>query len=91
MDSQLTAVSALIAFIVSISATYNAYMLRGGKIAISEILIALAMVAFMLSLILDKFLPDLRFIYNTRINDLLFLLGFIFLFLASFKLRSSLK
>jgi len=91
MDLAISKVAAVIALLISLSATYNAYMLRGGKLAWSEILIVLGMISFMFSLIVTIYLPTLRFLSSTRIADFLFILGFIFLLAASLKLRSSLR
>ena len=82
---------AFIALLISISATYNAYILRGGRLAWSEVLIALGMVAMMFSLVFTAYLPSTRFILGMRVSDSLFILGFLLLLAASMKLRSSLK
>lgn len=91
MDLTIPKVAAVIALLISLSATYNAYMLRGGKLAWSEIMIVLGMISFMFSLIVTVYLPTLRFLSSTRLADLLFILGFVFLLVASLKLRSSLR
>ncbi len=79
-----------LALLIAISAIYNAYLLKGGKLAWSEIYIVLGMVSLIFSLILPRFLPDFK-VLNFSVNDLLFVLGFVFLLFATFKLRSSLK
>ena len=91
MDISTSTITAIIALLISISATYNAYLLRGGKLAWSQILIALGMISFMLSIVFEIFLLDSRLVQNTTITDVLFVLGFVFLLLASLKLRSSLR
>jgi len=91
MDISTSTVTAIIALLISISATYNAYLLRGGKLAWSQILIVLGMISFMLSLVFEIFLPDFRLVQNTAITDVLLVMGFIFLLVASLKLRSSLR
>ena len=91
MNLMISTAAASIALLICASAIYNAYKLRGGKLAWSEILIALAMLSFTLSLILDLVLPDPRLIKSVKLTDSLFILGFILLFVASLKLRFSLK
>ena len=90
---QITAstIAAIIALLISASATYNAYILRGGKLAWTEVLIALGMILLMISLVLTIYLPDLRFMQSAKVSDALFILGFLTLLVASLKLRSSLE
>ena len=91
MDISTPTIFAVIALLVSVSATYNAYLLRGGKLAWSQIFIALGMISLMLSGILEIFLPESEFVQNTIITDVFFILGFILLLFASIKLRSALR
>lgn len=81
----------VIAVLVSLSAVYNAYILRGGKLAGSQILMALGMVSFMLSVVLSRFVPDMEIYKNISASDSLFILGFVLLFAASLRLRASFK
>lgn len=80
-----------IAILVSVSAIYNAYILRGGKLAGSQILMALGMVSFMLSVVLARFVPDVEIYKNISVSDALFIFGFVFLFVASLRLRASFR
>jgi ABC-type spermidine/putrescine transport system permease subunit I len=91
MDISTSTITAIITLLISISATYNAYLLRGGKLAWSQVLIALGMISFMLSLIFEIFMPDSRLVQNTVVTDALLVLGFVFLLLATLKLRSALR
>ncbi len=81
----------IIALLISASATYNAYMLRGGKLAGSQVLMALGMISFMLSVAMTRFLPNLVIYKSISLSDSLFVLGFILLFIASLRLRASFK
>lgn len=81
----------IIALLISVSAVYNSYLLRGGKLALSEVFIALGMVVFIISFVVRLSLPDLVLILGISASDVLFVLGFVLLLVASFKLRSSLK
>ena len=81
----------VIALLIAVSATYNAYLLRGGKMAWSEILIVLGMVSLIFSLVLGRFLADWLIFQNLTLTDGLFVLGFLFLLAATFKLRSAIK
>ena len=89
MDFSVSTIAAFIALLISASATYNAYVLRGGKLALSQILMALGMISLMLSLILARFSLNVFLFGDFGASDLLFILGFVFLFIASLKLRSS--
>jgi len=80
-----------IALLTSISATFNAILLRGGKLAWSQILIVLAMIVFMLSALVGRFLPNDPIVSNASIGEILFILGFGLLLIASLKLHTSLK
>lgn len=82
---EIVTISAIIALLVSVSATYNAYVLRGGKLAWSQVLTALATVSLMLSLVLGQVEGW------ARLSDPLAILGFLLLFAGSLKLRNSLK
>lgn len=84
-------VTVFIALLISVSATYNAYILRGGKLAWSELLIALGMIALIISQVADRFLPDPIVIAGLTITDVLYILGFICFLIASFNLRASFK
>lgn len=81
-------VAALVALLVSLSATYNAYMLRGGKLAWSQVLTALATVFLMFSIVLPQ--TNIT-ILSASSSDILYIAGFLLLFAASLKLRYSLK
>lgn len=91
MDLTISTISALISLLISASATYNAYLLRGGKLAWSEALIALGMVSFTVSLAVGAFMSGSALVKVYRVTDILFILGFVFLFAASLKLRFALK
>ncbi|MEX2027890.1 MAG: hypothetical protein WD988_00125 [Candidatus Curtissbacteria bacterium] len=77
--------------LVSASAVYNAYILRGGKLAGSQIFMALGMVSFMLSVVLTNFVGDVEIYDNVLVSDVLFIVGFALLFAASLRLRSSFR
>ncbi|OGD96194.1 hypothetical protein A3F02_02340 [Candidatus Curtissbacteria bacterium RIFCSPHIGHO2_12_FULL_38_9b] len=91
MEISVASVTTLLVLLISVSATYNAFLLRGGKLAWSQVLIVMGMVSLLLSLVLPRFLPDPRIIRNANLSDLLFIVGFIFLLLASVKLHTALK
>jgi len=91
MDLIISTTAAIIALLISASATYNAYRLRGGKLAWSEVLIAFSMISFTVSLVLNLFLSDPKLFNNVKVTDFFFILGFVFLFAASLRLRFSLK
>ena len=91
MDFSVSTIAAGIALLISASATYNAYMLRGGKLALSQVLMALGMISLMFSLILIRFLPGTLLFGEVTVSDGLFVLGFLFLFIASIRLRTSFK
>lgn len=87
----MTVLLVIIALLISASATYNAYLLRGGKLALSEVFIALGMVIFIISFVIRLRMPDLTAFLGIYVSDLFFILGFILLLAASLKLRSSLR
>ena len=91
MSVPVEVVVPIIVLLISISATVNAYLLRGGRLAWSQVLIVLAMISFMLSVILGRFLSDNPLVQEGKILDVLFVLGFVFLLAASLKMHSSLK
>ncbi len=82
---------AVILILISVSATYNAILLRGGRLAASQVLIVLAMISFLLSIVSAKFLTSQPILGEASFGDMLFILGFLFLLYASVKLRSALK
>lgn len=86
----MTIILVIMALLISVSATYNAYLLRGGKLALSEVLIALGMISFVISFVLRLGFFDLT-IAAFPTADLFFILGFVLLLVASFRLRASLK
>lgn len=90
----VSTIAAVIALLFSISATFNAYVLRGGKLAWSQVLTALGAVALMFSLVLPQ---SFLIVYLTNVNflgagpsDILYILGFLLLLVGSLRLRSSL-
>lgn len=87
----MTILLVIIALLICASATYNAYLLRGGKLALSEVFIALGMVAFIVSFVIRLGYGDLTLFLDVMVADLIFILGFVLLLLASLKLRSSFK
>lgn len=82
---------AIFALLIATSATYNAYLLRGGKLAVSELLIAVGMIFLMMSQVTSQFLPNPKVIQDLSASDLVFLGGFVILLVASLKLRSSIE
>ncbi len=91
MKLSVSTVVAIITLLISISATYNAFLLRGGKFAWSQVLIVLAMIYLMLSMVLDRFLPKGALVGSATYSDILFVLGFVLLLIASVRLNSALK
>lgn len=81
----------IVALLICASATYNAYLLRGGKMALSEVFIALGMVTFIISFVVRLGFPGLTILPGILASDLIFILGFLFLLVASLRLRASLK
>ncbi|OGD92843.1 hypothetical protein A2697_05190 [Candidatus Curtissbacteria bacterium RIFCSPHIGHO2_01_FULL_41_44] len=90
MLTNLSTVVLVVVILVSISATYNAYLLRGGKLAWSEILIVLGMVSFVFSVVLSKVFPQQQ-LMGVTLADLANVLGFVFLLFASLKMRFALR
>ena len=95
MAFNLSTVAAIVALFVSVSAIYNAYILRGGKLAWSQVLVAFGTVCLMFSVVLDKS-GYFKFVMveNTvlaKSPDILAIAGFMLLFLGTWKLRTSLK
>ena len=80
-----------IALLIAMSALYNAYLLHGGKLAWSEMLIAIGMFFLAISLTLDLFLPNPEILPNVRLADISSIVGLVSLLVASLKLRSSIK
>lgn len=87
----MTILLVIIALLISASATYNAYLLRGGKMALSEVFIALGMVSFIISFVVRLGYPDLTLVLGIFLSDIVFIVGFVLLLAASLKLRSSLR
>ena len=96
MEFNVSTIAAIIALLVSLSATYNAYILRGGKLAWSQVLTALGTVSLMFSIVI----PNFAFFKTAAYGDsslvvwapeCLYIAGFVFLFLGTWKLRTSLK
>lgn len=59
--------------------------------AVSQVLMALGMVSLIFSLIIDRMGVDFRLVETIKASDLFFVAGFLLMFLASVRLRSSLK
>lgn len=91
MSITTTTVATLIAILVCALATYNAYRMRGGKMALSQILIALGMVSLTFSLIVNRLGADFQLVETIRASDMLFMAGFLFVLLASLRMMASLK
>lgn len=91
MGLTVSTVVAFISLLIAVSATYNAYILRGGKLAWSQVLIVMGMMSLIFSLILDQVLPDIKIAQGLTVTNLLFVLGFVLLLSASLKLRHAIK
>jgi len=96
MEFSVPTVAATIALLVSVSATYNAYMLRGGRLAWSQVLTALGTISLMLSLVIPQSTAIWPFVSQNNIlganfPEWFYIIGFLFLLSGSLKLRSSLK
>lgn len=96
MDFSVATIAATIALLVSVSATYNAYMLRGGRLAWSQVLTALGTICLMLSLVIPQSTAVWPFvqentIFGANLPEWFYIIGFLLLFGGSLKLRSSLK
>ena len=87
----MTILLVIIALLISVSAIYNSYLLRGGKLALSEVFIALGMVVFIISFVVRLVYPNSAIFLDILASDLIFILGFALLLAASLALRSSLK
>lgn len=87
----MSTVVAFIALLIAVSATYNAYILRGGKLAWSQVLIVLGMIALIFSMILSLVTFDVVVVGDITFTNLFFILGFVLLLLASLKLRHAFK
>lgn len=91
MGLTVSTVVAFIALLIAVSATYNAYLLRGGKLAWSQVLIVLGMLCLIFSLIINQFMPNITIISGLTAANLLFIVGFVLLLSASLKLRHSIR
>lgn len=91
MDFTTTTIATVLALLVCASATYNAHILRGGKMALSQVLTALGMVSLVFSLLVARVGVNFDVSDTLTASDLFFMAGFLLLFLASIRLRSSLK
>lgn len=91
MELPVPVVVSLVALLVAISATYNAYLLKGGKLAISQIFVVLGMIVLIFSQLVDWFAPEFQLVSFVQFTDLLFIAGLAILLLSSLRLRSSLK
>ena len=87
----MTILLVIIALLISASATYNAYLLRGGKMAFSEVFIALGMITLIIAFILRLRFPNTVLLAGVTLSDGVFILGFVLLLVASLRLRTSLK
>lgn len=87
----MSTVVAILSLLIAVSATYNAYLLRGGKLAWSQILIVLGMVSLIFSMVLSLVISDVEIVEGLSLPNLLFILGFVLLLAASLKLRHAFK
>lgn len=91
MSLTTTTVATIIALLVCVLTTYNAYRLRGGKMALSQVLTVLGMVGLTFSLIVNRLGADFQLVETIKASDMLFMAGFLFMLLASLRMMSSLK
>ena len=87
----VTTVVVFIALLIALSATYNAYILRGGKLAWSQVFMVLGMLALVLSQIVVQLDLDSKILADISVSSTLTILGFLLLLLSSFKLRHAFK
>lgn len=91
MGFTITSIIVILALLVCVSAVYNAYLLRGGKMALSQVYMALGMVVLVFSLVLNAMDLDYPVFSDLKASNLLFMGGFLLLLLGSLRVRSSLK
>jgi hypothetical protein len=91
MGFTITSIIVILALLVCLTATYNAYLLRGGKMALSQVYVALGMVVLVFSLALANMGLDYAIFSDLKASELLFMGGFLLLLLGSLRVRSSLK
>ena len=87
----MTILLVILGLLICASATYNAYLLRGGKMALSEVSIALGMVSFVIAFVIRLAYPHLAVRAGVLVSDVVFILGFVLFLAASLQLRSSFK
>lgn len=87
----VSTVVSLIALLIAVSATYNAYLLRGGKLAWSQVLIVLGMISLIFSMILSLVMGGVVVVGDITFDNIFFILGFVFLLAASVKIRHAFK
>lgn len=87
----MSTVVSFIALLIAVSATYNAYLLRGGKLAWSQVLIVLGMVSLIFSMILSLVMDSVVVVGDIAFDNVFFILGFVFLLAASLKIRHAFK
>ena len=81
----------LLLLLIAASTTYNAYLLRGGKLAMSQILMVLGMLCLIFSQLLGVVGMENIVIYQLSLQNILFVLGFVFFLASSLKLRYAIK
>lgn len=87
----VTTISSVIALLVVFSAAYNAYRLRGGKLAWSQVFIVIGMTLLIMSMVLDNFVDTAQISPKISVADGLFVLGLCSLLMASERLRMTIK
>lgn len=80
-----------LSLLIAVSATYNAYILRGGKLAWSQVLMVLGIISLSFSLVIELVMPDVMVFGEVTAVDALFILGFVLLLTSSLKLRHAIK
>ncbi|MBI3342152.1 hypothetical protein HY024_03435 [Candidatus Curtissbacteria bacterium] len=91
MSLTTTTVASLVAILVCVLATYNAYRLRGGKMALGQILMALGMIALLFSLLVDRLGADFQLVETLKASDLFYVAGFLLMLLSSLRMMAALK
>ncbi len=81
----------ILLLLIATSTIYNAYLLRGGKLAMSQILMVLGMVCLIFSQLLEVIGMDGVMIFQLSLQNILFVLGFVFFLASSLKLRFAIK
>ena len=87
----ISSVIIFLGLLIATYRTYTSYLLRGGKLAWSQVFTVMGILALVFSVVVDSVLPALKLSETVSNGEILYILGLVLILVSSVKLRHAFK